>query len=452
MIRRTTLLAVLSASLVPLNSTLVALALRPIGEDLDVALAATSWLVGAYLIATLSLQALAGRASDIGGRRRALRIGLVGFAVASVAAAVAPTLELLLLWRTVQAAFGALVFASGLALVRSLPAEHRPRAMARASAAVSAAPAFGLLLGGAVLSATTWRGMLLINLPIALAALALTPAADETPRAGTARFDWAGALLLLALSTGVATSLSLATQVPLLAWPVIVVALAAATVAWLRIEWRHPEPAVDPRLLGRSGLAVAVLGLGLGNLAMYALLLAVPLLFAGAGGPAEAGGMLAAFTGAAALGSAAGGRLDSASGRRRGATAGLAALGTALAALAVGGGDASAALLAWLVLAGAGLGLANFALFSSGLETVSGRDAGVATGVLSSGRYLGGIVATALFALLVDDAAGDLEPDVRGLLAAASVGATLATLVVAVGLAPRTLKTDETPEPRSAAG
>nr|MDQ3937005.1 MFS transporter [Actinomycetota bacterium] len=97
-------LVALAAALIPLNSTLVALALPTIADDLETDVSAASWLVSAYLVAMVSFQAPAGKAGDRIGPERALRIGLVAFALASIAAAAAPSLELLVAMRVAQAA------------------------------------------------------------------------------------------------------------------------------------------------------------------------------------------------------------------------------------------------------------------------------------------------------------------------------------------------------------
>lgn len=109
--------------LVPLNSTMIAVALPDLVEDFDSDLASVTWLVTAYLIAMVVLQPAAGRLGDRLGRGPLVLAGLAGFLAASAGAALAPGLGLLILFRVLQAATGALVIPNGLALVREQTAE-----------------------------------------------------------------------------------------------------------------------------------------------------------------------------------------------------------------------------------------------------------------------------------------------------------------------------------------
>jgi hypothetical protein len=90
-----------------------------------------------------------------------------------------------------------------------------------------------------------------------------------------------------------------------------------------------------------------------------------------------------------------------------------------------------AAIAACLAAAGAGLGLSTPALFASGLEALSERDAGVATGVVWSGRYLGSITASSLFAAAVGEASGAAAADVAPMLVGAAAAAALGGLLAA---------------------
>ena len=104
----------LSVMLAPLNSTMIAVAMPDIMQHFDVGIASAGWLVTSYLVAMASLQPVAGKIGDCFGRRRLVLGGLALFGVASLAAAVAPSLWLLLLFRVLQAVAGALSGSSSL--------------------------------------------------------------------------------------------------------------------------------------------------------------------------------------------------------------------------------------------------------------------------------------------------------------------------------------------------
>lgn len=372
---------------IPLNSTMIAVALPEVADDFGTRVAAVSWLVTAYLIAMALLQPLTGRVGDRVGRRAAVVGGLVLFGAASVAAAVAPSVGVLIAARTLQAVAGAIVFPNAVALLRDLlPAERRGSGFGVLGAAIGIAAALGPPLGGLLVGVFGWRAVFVVNVPLVAAALAL--AWRALPRRTRAR--------------------------------------AAAA-----------EPAAAPvrivALLRRRGLAAATGAVGLSNLSMYATLLCVPVLLSRRGGWSgeEVGALLAAFSVAMVVLSPVGGRLADRHGRRSMACAGLALFAAGCAPLGLAGSEIGGGLLlAALTVAGAGMGLSNAALQTAAVEALAARDAGVASGVYSSGRYLGGIVAALLLGAATHGSqAGALD----GLLAVISL-AGLAALIVALVL------------------
>jgi MFS family permease len=99
--------ALLAGVLAPLNSTMIVVALPEVLADLDASLAWGSWIVVSYLVAMAAVQPLGGSLGDRFGRRRVMLLGLTGFALASLLAALATSVELLVLARTIQAITGA---------------------------------------------------------------------------------------------------------------------------------------------------------------------------------------------------------------------------------------------------------------------------------------------------------------------------------------------------------
>jgi MFS family permease len=103
--------------IVVLDATIVAIALPAIGDDLGVSATGLQWVLSAYTLTFGGLLMLAGRMADLGGRRRAFRAGLLLFAAASLACALAPTAASLVAARAVQGAGAALVAPAALALL-----------------------------------------------------------------------------------------------------------------------------------------------------------------------------------------------------------------------------------------------------------------------------------------------------------------------------------------------
>ena len=349
----------LSGTLLPLNSTMLAVALPDIASDTGGGVAASSWLVTSYVVAMATLGPFAGRLGDRIGRRRVLLWGLVAFAACSAAAGAAPSLELLIAARLGQAIAGSLVFPNAMALLRdALPDGHRAAGFGLLGSAVGAAAAVGPALGGVLVGTLGWRAIFLVNVPVVAAAVVLS----------------------------------------LRALPSVLAATGPHSSDPPRPRWDWAQPLRVP-VFGAATAAV-----GLSNLAMYGTLLAVPVVLAGRAGwsPAEAGLALAMLSVAMIAVSPVGGRVADRRGHRLPAAGGLALLTVAGAMLATMGAAPSAVGLAGaLLLAGIGLGLANAALQTAAIEAVAPRHAGVAAGLFSTGRYTGSIVSALLLAALL---------------------------------------------------
>ncbi len=371
----------LGTILAPLNSTMIAVAVAPIADDLGDSVSSVGWLVTAYLIVIGGLQPFAGRLGDRLGRRRLFLLGLAGFGAASLGAALAPSLPVLIAFRVLQAVGGALSFPNGAALIRfAVPAERRGAAFGIVWGAATAAAAVGPTLGGLIIGAAGWRAMFYVSVPIVVAAMAL--AVRLLPRSEPQAAPAAG--------------------------------LAAMAV-----------------LFRVRSFAAANAGIALSNLAMYTTLLASPILLEKGYGwsTTEAGLGLTALSAPSAVLSPIGGRLADRYGRRLPTVAGLLLAGAALLPLALGA-DSPVPLLVCLAVSGVGFGLAFASLQTAAIESVPAHDAGAASGLFATSRYAGGIVGSlALGAILQSSDAG-----VSGFQGVAVVIVAAAFLSAATGL------------------
>src|SRR6202167_3744107 len=173
--QRWRILAVLGIAqlMVILDSAIVNIALPTAQHDLHFSNADRQWVVTAFSLAFGSLLLLGGRIGDIVGRKRALVLGLVGFAAASAIGGASVNFSMLVIARTVQGAFGALLAPSVLALLTTTftdPGE-RGRAFGIYGAVAGAGGALGLLLGGILTSYASWRWTLFVNLVFAVIAI-----------------------------------------------------------------------------------------------------------------------------------------------------------------------------------------------------------------------------------------------------------------------------------------
>jgi EmrB/QacA subfamily drug resistance transporter len=201
--RKQLVLAVCCVSqfMVILDLSIVNVALPSIQEGLKFSSADLQWVVDAYAIVFAGFLMLAGRAADLFGQRRTFGLALFTFALASLIAGTSPTSGVLILARALQGLGGAGMAASSLAIITSTFAagHERHRAIALWGAMNGAGGAAGVLFGGVITDLINWRWIFLINVPIGLAAAAVTVAV-VAERHGRERrgFDLLGALLLTA--------------------------------------------------------------------------------------------------------------------------------------------------------------------------------------------------------------------------------------------------------------
>ncbi len=172
-------LAVIAAAqlMVMLDLTIVNVALPSIQGNLHFSTTNLTWVIDAYVLVFGGLLLLGGRAGDIFGRRRMFFIGIGLFALASLAGGLANSQLLLVIARAVQGIGAAIASPTALALIAVTFAEgsERNRAMAVYASMTAAGGATGLLLGGALVEAASWRWVFFVNVPIAMLVMIATP-------------------------------------------------------------------------------------------------------------------------------------------------------------------------------------------------------------------------------------------------------------------------------------
>src|SRR6478609_6142720 len=176
--QRLGILAICSLSMlvVGLDITIVNVALPAIGEDLQASREGLQWTLDAYTVVLASFLMLSGSLADRLGRRRVFVTGLVVFSTASVLCSVAPGVEALIAFRTLQALGGSMLNPVAMSIIVNTFTEPRERAQAVGvwGAGFGVSMALGPIIGGALVSTAGWESIFLINLPLGLAAIALT--------------------------------------------------------------------------------------------------------------------------------------------------------------------------------------------------------------------------------------------------------------------------------------
>ena len=162
----------LAAALVPLNSTMLAVALTTLAEEFDITTGHAGVLITVYLVAMLVGQPAAGRIADHVGARRLATIAVVGFGICSAAAMFSTTFAVLVAIRAGQAVFASALSPSVQALIRKVTdSESRGRAFGLQGSVIGIGAGLGPVIGGFLLAAFGWRAIFAINLPIVLVVL-----------------------------------------------------------------------------------------------------------------------------------------------------------------------------------------------------------------------------------------------------------------------------------------
>ena len=376
----------LSGLLVPLNSTMMAVALPDVMQAFGADVSTAGWLVTAYLITMAGLQLVTGQLGDRFGRRRLVLGGLGYFGLVSLLAALSPSLWVLLFARVQQAIAGASLITNGIALVfEAVPESRRGTDLGVVTAVLSLAAAAGPPLGGLLVGLAGWRAVFWANIPIVIAALLFG-----------LLFDWSA------------------------------VSEARPRQTRRLIDWLEISALFRNQTFARANGAIMF-----SNLAMYVALLAIPMLMSSqrSWSSVQIGLLLAVMSVTAAVFSPVGGRLSDRLGRRVTGAAGMALLTLGVLPLAILGNTIFLSLLlACLSLTGIGLGLSSVSLQTSALESVELQQAGLATGISSTSRYVGSIAGSKVLALILGLAPIEAA-NFRLVFLVATIGAGLALLM-----------------------
>jgi len=238
---------VLGSAIAAIDSTVVGIALPAIGRNFSLPVSSLQWVVTAYLVTLAGLLLVGGALGDRYGRRRVFVIGVVWFAMSSLACALAPDPAVLIAARALQGVGGALLTPGSLAILQaSFAPDDRAPAIGAWSGLGGVATAVGPLLGGVLISAVSWRLIFLINLPLAAVVVAVARRhVPETRNAqATGRVELTGAVLVTVGLVGITMAFI---DAPGRGWgaPLVLGALVAGVAAlggFVLAEGRQRDP------------------------------------------------------------------------------------------------------------------------------------------------------------------------------------------------------------------
>jgi EmrB/QacA subfamily drug resistance transporter len=427
--------------MIMLDNTVVNVALPSIQRDLGSSLSGLEWTVNGYTLSFAVLLATGGRLGDIFGRRLTFLIGVVLFAASSAAAGLAPSTGALVASRITQGVGGALMMPATLSIVTNAFAPHeRGKAIGTWAGVSALALAIGPVLGGLLTEHVSWRAIFYINIPVAIGAVLATLFAVRESRDETVgrKVDYAGVAtltagltaLILALIDGNSWGWGSPAIVSLLAGSVLMLALFVA------VERRVSSPMVEFPLFGSRNFVGSNLIALVVTFAMMSQFFFLALYMQNILGysPLQAGVRFLPATLMIVLFAPLAGRLTDRVGPRWLIAVGLTFVSTALYWLTtVDVGTTYADIWPSFILMGFGMALVMSPMSTAAMNAVSEAKAGVASGILSMNRMIGGSLGIAIIGAVFQGQAPTGTRDPVAFVHAFSSSMWVATGVAASG-------------------
>ncbi len=399
--RRAALVTVtLSSFLTPFTLSSVNVALPTIGNAFKINAITLNWIATAYLLSSAMFLVPFGRLADIKGRKKIFVLGVSVFTVGSLLSALATSAEMLIAFRILQGIGGAMVFATGIAILTSVfPPQKRGEVLGINVASVYTGLSLGPFLGGILTQHFGWRSVFLVNVPLGIfiTVLAIWKLRAEWADAKGEKFDFLGSiiysLMLVLVMLGVSES-----------FPILITAGLLMLVVFALWESRIEHPILEVRLFRRNKtFALSNLAALLNYSATFAVtyLLSLYLQFIKALTPQQAGTILVAQPVVQAVLSPFAGWLSDRIEPRVVASAGMAATALGLLIFSrINSGTDISMIMANLMLMGFG-----FALFSSPntnaiMSSVEKRFYGIASATLATMRVVGQMLSMAIVMLI----------------------------------------------------
>ncbi|HEY2637509.1 MAG TPA: MFS transporter [Solirubrobacteraceae bacterium] len=394
-----------------LSQTLVAPALPFIQHALGATTTGATWVLTAYLLSASIATPIIGRLGDMLGKERVMLATLVAFGVGSLICALSHSLGLLIAGRVITGAGGA-VFPLAFGIIRDeFPRERVAGAIGLISSILGIGGGLGLVLAGVIVEHASYEWIFWAGLAIDLVAIVATILfVPESPVRVRARIDWAGAALLslglmallVPVSEGTAWGWDSVRVIGLLVVGVLIL------VGWVLFERRQPEPLVDMRMMAHrpvltTNLTALLIGFGMyGSFILLPQFVQVPTSTGYGFGASVVGSGLFLLPSAATMLVAGplSGRMADRVGSRVPPILGTMFSAVAFALLVVEHSSKLSVYLASAIL-GLGIGLAFAAMANLIVESVRQDQTGVATGINTIARTLGGSVGTQILAAVL---------------------------------------------------
>jgi EmrB/QacA subfamily drug resistance transporter len=254
----------MSLLIVGMDNTIVNVALPSIQRDFHASVSGLQWTVDAYLVVLASLLMLSGSMADRFGRRRTFQLGLVIFTLGSLLCSLAPGLIWLVVFRMIQAVGGSMLNPVAVSIIRNtfLDPKERAQALGAWGAVIGISLALGPVVGGILVHNVGWQSIFWVNIPVGVAAIALTARFVPESRADhPRRLDPIGQILVIVFLASLTYSII---EGPQAGWgsAQIVGLFAVAVVSFGSLVWyerRRLEPLIDVRFFRSTPFSGATL-------------------------------------------------------------------------------------------------------------------------------------------------------------------------------------------------
>jgi EmrB/QacA subfamily drug resistance transporter len=410
--------------MIMLDNTVVNVALPSIQKDLGASLSSLEWTVNAYTLTFAVLLVTGGRLGDIFGRRRVFVSGVILFAASSALIGLAPDQAWLVAGRAVQGTGAAFMMPGTLSIIsNTFPPAERGRAIGTWAGVSALALALGPAVGGALTEYVSWRAIFFLNLPVAIGAVVVTLFAvrESFDKTVDRRVDFAG---IGTLSVGLSALVLALVEGNSWGWGsteilALLVTAVVGLVGFVLVEVHGKAPMVQfeffrsRSFLGANSVAFIV------SFAMLAMFFFIAIYMQNVlhYSALEAGIRFLPSTVVIIIAAPIAGRLADRIGSRIPMTVGLALAAVALYLQStVTATSGYADLLVPFMIMGLGMGLTMSPMSTAAMNAVSPDKAGVASGILSMSRMVGGTFGVAAIGALFQSLMKDrLATDLRGL-------------------------------------
>lgn len=405
---RVLIVTILGAGLVFLDSSLVNVALPSIQRELGITTAQQQWVASAYLLTLSALLLVGGRLSDLYGRVRLFRIGMIAYTVLAFGAVFAPNGAVLIAARGLQGVAGALLVPTTLAIINSVfPAAERGKAIGTWAAWSGITTILGPIVGGFVIDNVSWRFAFLISPILAATTLVLSrPVPESLDEDAEKGIDFVGVgLVVVALGTLVFGLI----QAPLEGWasPSVWVPIAIGVVllpAFVLWEGRTSTPVMPYGMFSNHNLAVSNIVTFFVYSGLYGMFFYVPLYLQSALGVSAtvSASVFVPVTLLLFFLSPVAGRLNDRYGPRWLMTFGpITAAAGILVVSFTGPGQLWTVLMPGIALFGTGLGFTVTPVTATAIGSAERRYSGIASGFNNGVSRVAGLVAIALMGVIV---------------------------------------------------